>query len=263
MRLVGPLRIVRSTFRIRSFRIIFVGVTVATSPTPESFSPLPEGVYCPRCAFDLRAAAGARCPECGHDLGGLRSADCAIPWSHRARLGRVRAYFETMWMATFRHRRFCEEYARTASYTDARRFQFVTVALAFLPIVAGVIFVYWHFPPDLTTKSFEEMVISGNFQPGPAYGQQVYAAIWPVAVLLGCLLLLLILATGMPSYFFHPKYVSVARQNSAIALSYYTCGPLALLGLIPALLSAAHLVDHTSHLRSLFAAGGLAELKLH
>jgi hypothetical protein len=34
--------------------------------------------------------------------------------------------------------------------------------------------------------------------------------------------------TGLPSYFFHPRGISIERQNRAIALSYYACAPLAL-----------------------------------
>jgi hypothetical protein len=33
--------------------------------------------------------------------------------------------------------------------------------------------------------------------------------------------------TGVPSYLFHPRKVSIAEQNRGIALSYYMCAPLA------------------------------------
>jgi hypothetical protein len=44
----------------------------------------------------------------------------------------------------------------------------------------------------------------------------------------GCLWLFLFTATGAASYFFHPRSISIERQNRAIALSYYACAPLAL-----------------------------------
>jgi hypothetical protein len=33
--------------------------------------------------------------------------------------------------------------------------------------------------------------------------------------------------TGLPSYFFHPRHLPLEQQNRAVALSYYTCAPLA------------------------------------
>jgi len=44
----------------------------------------------------------------------------------------------------------------------------------------------------------------------------------------GCLWLFLFTATGAASYFFHPRSISIGRQNRAITLSYYACAPLAL-----------------------------------
>ena len=44
----------------------------------------------------------------------------------------------------------------------------------------------------------------------------------------GCLWLFLFTATGAASYFFHPRSISIERQNRAITLSYYACAPLAL-----------------------------------
>jgi hypothetical protein len=53
------------------------------------------------------------------------------------------------------------------------------------------------------------------------------ASLAPVLPL--CLVLLLLLISGLPSYWFHPRSISVTRQNRAIALSYYTSAPLLLL----------------------------------
>ncbi len=40
--------------------------------------------------------------------------------------------------------------------------------------------------------------------------------------------LFLFTATGTASYFFHPRSISITRQNRAVALSDYACAPLAL-----------------------------------
>lgn len=83
---------------------------------------IPEDILCPACAYDLRGATGDRCPACGHSLENLRSTTSRIPWVHRKELGFVWAYWQTVWMVTFRNRSFCEEYARPVSYPDARFF---------------------------------------------------------------------------------------------------------------------------------------------
>jgi hypothetical protein len=60
--------------------------------------------------------------------------------------------------------------------------------------------------------------------------------------------------TGVPSYFYHPKSVSILQQNRAIALSYYACGPLALMG-IPAVVFVVGILLGFDH-----PVGGLAIL---
>jgi hypothetical protein len=51
-----------------------------------------------------------------------------------------------------------------------------------------------------------------------------------------CIALFLFGMTGVASYFFHPKSLSIVRQNRALALSYYACGPLAYMPLTIAVL---------------------------
>jgi hypothetical protein len=48
------------------------------------------------------------------------------------------------------------------------------------------------------------------------------APVLPLAVLLA-----IVFVTGVASYWFHPRALSVVRQNRAVALSYYGCAPLA------------------------------------
>jgi hypothetical protein len=49
----------------------------------------------------------------------------------------------------------------------------------------------------------------------------------------------LFFVTGIGSYWFHPKSLSIVRQNRAVALSYYACGPLAYLP-VPLFCFATH-----------------------
>jgi hypothetical protein len=45
----------------------------------------------------------------------------------------------------------------------------------------------------------------------------------------------LFFATGLHTYWLHPRHLSVERQNRAVALGYYACGPLlmASIGCLP------------------------------
>jgi hypothetical protein len=180
----------------------------ATEPANPEVSPplpaLPEGLFCPECDYDLRALTSARCPECGFELEALRSLESQIPWVHRRKLGRFRAYWKTVWLVTFRSRRFLQEMARPVSYSDTQSFRWITTLHAW---VASVIYVcVWPY-----------------FN---AYGAADHS-LWEWTLSLGCALLWLSAWTGIPSWFFHPEWLPVERQNRAVALSYYACAPLA------------------------------------
>jgi hypothetical protein len=72
---------------------------------------------------------------------------------------------------------------------------------------------------------------------------EAIAAGWPLVTMYLCWLLFLVAATGVPSYFFHPRDIPVQQQNRAIALSYYACGPLAFLTILLLTFTAAVLTS--------------------
>lgn len=173
---------------------------------------IPHDLYCQQCGYNLRGLTSERCPECGRSLEGLRATVSRIPWVHCSEIGWFRAYWKTVWMAMFRHRRLCDEIARPVSYRDSQSFRWLTVVHAYFPILVLTMVAYAATPF------------------GPFGGELLaagYHAVWPVVVVHGCVLLFLAAATGVPSYFFHPRDLPVNLQNRAVALSYYTCGPLA------------------------------------
>jgi len=115
----------------------------------------------------------------------------------------------------FCQRRFGEEMARSVSSQDTQRFRWVTIAFLAVSSLAVIVAAYLCLPhspfmSDLATEAYE--------------------AIWPAAIGYLVFILFLIAATGLPSYFFHPREVPVIQQNRAVALSYYACGPLSFLG---------------------------------
>jgi hypothetical protein len=187
--------------------------------TDATRAPVPDdslGLVCPECGYDLRAIPSDRCPECGHAIDRASTSISRIPWSHRRSIGRIRAYWRTNLLVLFRPKRLAEEIARPVSFDDAQRFRHVTVLLAWLPMAAwavGLVLANWD---DAT---------AGLRSTGSRLGWWMEAAIF--FSLPGALWLGLAFVTGVASYFFHPPSMPVVQQNRAVALSYYTCAPLA------------------------------------
>jgi hypothetical protein len=199
---------------------------VPDTPPKVTVDPLPtiaQDLFCQTCGYNLRGLTGNRCPECGGSLDGVRSLVPQIPWVYRKETGWFRAYWRTVWFVMVRQASFCDEMARPVSFRDSQSFRWVTVLMAGIPSVLPLLALH------LTWKaeSFGDELFS-----------QAIPAGWPLLVFFVCCLLFLAAATGVPSYFFHPREIPTLQQNRAIALSYYACGPLAFLTL-PILTCAA------------------------
>ncbi len=205
--------------------------STATQSGPNgSNAPIEDDIYCPGCGYDLRGSISDAWSECGYALAGLRAPVSRIPWVCDRNLGLHRAYWRTVWMVLFRNRRFCEEYARpSVSYRHARTFQWVTVLHAYLLALLLTILFYATNPPVVPSRDdlAERRWATGTFQLIAPLGELVYAEVWPAVILHASLVLFLAAATGVPSYFLHPRQVAPQRQNNAVAMSYYACGPLA------------------------------------
>ncbi len=217
-------------------------------PAPPAYAEaIAADIYCPQCAYNLRGSVSDRCPECGYSLTNLRSPECRIPWSRRRERGRFRTYWQTVWMVMFRRRALCEEAARPVSYADAQAFRWATVLHAFVPVVIAVVLAYvirMPAQPPLMTP-FDRMMqfaATGMPPPGQSFADRAIAEVWPAMTLVPCFLLFLAAGSGAPSYFFHPRALSVSQQNRTVALSYYACGPLVLL-VLPVFVGALGVVS--------------------
>jgi len=145
-------------------------------------------------------------------------------------MGLLRAYGRTVLMVIFRPKLFCEQLDNPIILKEARLFWMLTICLAYLPLVGGAVQIYYtESQPNSIHRAIQSLFIP-NYQPLPI----------GVFYLFG-LLLFILFATGMPSYFCHPSSITVTRQNRAIALSYFACAPLALMPFIIALLLLAQL----------------------
>lgn len=98
--------------------------------------------------------------------------------------------------------RLADEILRPVSYADAQSFRWITVLLAWTPFLLAT---FVGRPP----------------------GGWVVADVWLGLAYHLAMLASLAVMTGVPSYLFHPRVLSTAQQNRAIALSYYTAAPLA------------------------------------
>jgi len=195
--------------------------TNTTDTTPAEF-------FCPECGYDLRAITSERCPECGLTIDRASMSVSRLPWSHRHKIGRVRAYWRTM---LIRPRKLAEEMARPVSFSDAQRFRHVTVFLAWLPLAAWGVGLTLYNTPNLSHRIHAGTRL-GWFLEGLVLISGLFA-LW----------LFLLMASGVASYFFHPKRLPVVLQNRAVALSYYTCASLSWLWLPSGLAALFFAID--------------------
>jgi hypothetical protein len=220
-------------------------------------------LHCRQCGYNLRGIESNVCPECGLPIDRAAFAQSQLPWSHRRRIGYIRAYLRTLGMALLDSRRLAAEVARPVSYRDAQLFRLITVTLAWIPLAALVISAREPMHLQASTfiaqnsRSFAPMLPTNFWIWWPWVVGATAPAVAPIAIAL-----LLLLVSGVQSYYFHPRGVPIPLQNRAIALSYYACAPILLLPVIPILILAVHSLastfSHGSAFRMVMALGFVA-----
>ena len=210
-------------------------LSITSDKVRSVFTPDEQGpqLFCPECGYNLHGIEDAtRCPECGLVIDRQGFARSRLPWVHRRHVGRFRAYWRTVLLATLRPRDVAAEAARPVAYTDAQRFRYVTAAVATLPFVVAIAAgTVWYGSTGFVTVIRPDYVGAALLGGRPLPMFDVAVPWESGATLHGVLPLALFLAavfvTGVASYWFHPNHLPVVRQNRAIALSYYACAPLA------------------------------------
>lgn len=183
----------------------------AADAAPGTPASAPDAI-CPQCMYNLRGIDSERCPECGYSIDFRNISEPQLPWLQRHEIGSVRAYWRTVRTAIVRKKKFWEEISRPVSHGDAQRFRWITVVVTYLPLIPLSLALIFDEPDAPFAWLMEN-------EPG------VFAV--GIIVVHSCALLFLAGATGLPTYFFHPKRIPIEQQNRAVALSYYCCAPLA------------------------------------
>lgn len=174
-----------------------------------------DDLYCPQCGYNLRGLISNRCPECGYDIQIIRQRKTQIAWVYRDKEGSFRAYWKTVRMVMFQSQRFCLEISRPVDVAHARRFRWVTILHAYLPIVFMT--VVWGLV-DTTVFAIEDYSYSGVVHLG----------------IIACILSV----TAIPYYALRHRDVPLEKQHRAAVLTLYASAPLAWMFLV-ALLAIA------------------------
>jgi hypothetical protein len=182
--------------------------------------PIARDIPCLKCGYNLRGLTTDRCPECGASIALARTRESFLPWLHRRRMGRLRAFWATVAVVLFRPQRLYAEFSRPADYESAQHFRWWAIAWTF-PAIAVEMWSWW-----LT-----------HWYHGEAMGwlHFLFELRWPVYAFPVLMFVLLAAGAALPSYFFHPRDLDVEKQNRAITLSYYTSAYLPALN-VPSLI---------------------------
>ena len=165
-------------------------------------------VFCPKCIYNLRGLDSERCPECGYSLAFMKIAESQIPWVHRKQIGRFRAYWRTVWWATFRRLKFGEELTRPMSLPDARRFHYVTMCHVYLAILVLTELLIFEGPQSL------HAAFSGHNVP----------TLCVMLVIHVCVLSAFAVACRIGGDTIRNRNMPVGRQAHAVGLGYYVAG---------------------------------------
>jgi hypothetical protein len=90
-------------------------------------------LHCRDCGYDLRTLPAGRCPECGRPFDPDAVPLAEIPWLHRAAAGSWPAFWDTVWLGTFRPRQLASEarYLVEVDPAEARAFRNRCLLVAF------------------------------------------------------------------------------------------------------------------------------------
>jgi hypothetical protein len=185
-------------------------------------------VFCEGCGYSLVGIVADRCPECGrtYDVNELPFA--RIPWLHRRRIGRLRAYWATVWMVVLHPGRFAKELCRPVriSAADARLFRRVTLRIALFSMLLTVIAVVALTEAQSISRVSVEVLIR------PALVLVLFSIAFAI---------FLALATDMPLFIW--KGLPSRPPHELAPVHHYASAPLALTPLVAVMWVGAVVVN--------------------
>ncbi|MBT3200761.1 MAG: hypothetical protein HN350_12685 [Phycisphaerales bacterium] len=155
-----------------------------------------------------------------------------IPWEQRKQIGSFRAYWQTAKMAMFNPAKLKPFLDEPVCEKHAKKFRRVTVQLTFI-ITLGVLAL-------LLVKTFMSV-----YAPGCSLDDMGLISL-QILARMGMMVLSLIglfLATRSLEWFSRPKDFDPTRQNRAITLSCYACGPILIVAVAGAIVSTAIIIQ--------------------
>lgn len=205
-------------------------------------------LYCPQCMYDLRGLSGASCPECGAALDRETLARSSLPWVHAGFVMRLFPPVRTAWRVILQPRALSQEMARPGDLRAAMRFRRSVVWWVWLTLAAAWLLGVWGFELEMfELREYDDIgwvdVIDEHFDENQDHANAF--SMWSTLLLGGLTWLYLYLATGVHTYWMHPKHLPEGLQERSLALSYYASAPLLLLLLPAALLLAGLVVDES------------------
>lgn len=199
-------------------------------------------VRCPSCGYDLRGTTSDRCSECGLVVDRAELRESALPWAHRRRIGRIRAFLRTVWQITLDYKRLRNELDKPQSLRDARRFRWVIT----LPLVIGVCVLTWLAVVNHGLGSFEIAVRhvdrfagrtadDGSTLPAPGWMYDV-ALPWSYGMRLFPILMIGVAGlvmnwTGVTATAARRRRDDPERRSRQTAMGLYAVAPLAFIPL--------------------------------
>lgn len=177
-------------------------------------------VYCPACGYSLRGNVSGRCPECGQVFDPAALTTSRIHWMRRREIGRFRAWWRTLWQATFRPGQLVASMSAPVPYADARSFWLINALLTCALPVAGLLL--WDSPGEDTARLLERTLGSGS-SPHDLTLVALMGLGIPGTISVAAVLFLLLI-TGMQTYLFQRIAGSRVYQDRAAALALYASG---------------------------------------
>ena len=198
--------------------------SLISSPIPKiEAPPLPveADLLCGHCGQNLRGVASERCPECGGRFDRARIVTAVIPWEQRRQIGRVKAYWRTVYLITFRGPAITD--GAEVMLRSARIFRRWTLLLVCLTVLPPILI--WKLN-DSGNGSVSRSLVNIRI-PDLSDLPEMFRNSWFFGTSMVALCLWIISATGMCEWFFRSRRFSPAEQRRAVARSCYSIAPLA------------------------------------